>query len=266
MQLTVGGRRVFAHTGGAELRLDPNDGRVVVLVHGAGNDHSVWRHQTRRLAGLGQPVLAVDLPGHGRSAGPALTSVGAMADWVGGVLDGVGATSATVVGHSMGSLVAVESAARLNGRVDRIALVATAAQIGVHPTLQQAADDCDPLAIDLIVGWSHNAASRFGGHPQAGMWTRQLTRRLLERNLAVLGIDLSTCTAYDAAAAAGSWSGDALVIAGAADRMTPAGAGRAMADLLGTEAVLVDGGSHVSLYDHPGPVNAALVPWVCAAA
>jgi pimeloyl-ACP methyl ester carboxylesterase len=53
---------------------------TVVFIHGAEHDHSVWSLQSRYLAHHGYSVLAFDLPGHMRSAGPALASVEAMAD------------------------------------------------------------------------------------------------------------------------------------------------------------------------------------------
>ncbi|MGI9017136.1 MAG: alpha/beta fold hydrolase [Euzebya sp.] len=259
MLAQVEGHEVFGHTGGVEPAFDD---QAVLLIHGAGNDHSVWRYQTRLLAGLGLPVLAVDLPGHGRSGGPARTSVPALAQWVVALLDELQVGRASIVGHSMGSLTAVATAAMDPARVRRIALIGTSPSMGVHPDLQTAADSRDPVAIDLIVGWSHTARSRYGGHRQAGVWTTQQTRRLLERNLGPLGGDLAACAVYNAQEAAAGLDVDALVISGERDAMTPARAGEAMADLLGGRCVVIPGGSHVSLYDHPDLVNAALVPWL----
>ena len=48
----------------------------VVLVHGAGMDRTVWTLQARYLAHHGRNVLALDLPGHGRSGGAPLASIG----------------------------------------------------------------------------------------------------------------------------------------------------------------------------------------------
>lgn len=259
MDLTVQGRGVFGHTGGVAPRVDD---QVVLLVHGAGNDHSVWRYQTRLLAGMGVPVLAVDLPAHGRSEGPALPSIEDMAGWVVALLDTLEVDRATIVGHSMGSLVAIASAAADPGRVRRIALIGSSGTMMVHPDLQSAADAGDRVAIDLIVGWSHTAGSRFGGHRQAGMWTAGQTRRLLERNLSPLGTDLAACAAFDGTGVAAGLEVDAVVISGERDVMTPARAGVALAEQLGTRAHVIPRGSHVSVYDHPEAVNAVLIPWL----
>jgi pimeloyl-ACP methyl ester carboxylesterase len=161
----------------------------------------------------------------------------------------------------MGSLVSVATAAADPERVNRIALIGTSDRMAVHPQLLAAAQDQDPLAVDLIVGWSHSGRSRFGGHRQAGVWTTQQTRRLVERNIGPLGTDLAACVAFDPALAP-PVNVDALVISGERDVMTPARAGGRMAALLGADHHVVPDGSHVSLYDHPGAVNAVLLPWM----
>src|SRR5689334_15639084 len=109
MQLTVNGSKTFAATGGR-----PFDATLptVVFLHGAGFDHSAWALHSRWFAHHGFGVLAVDLPGHGRSSGKPLTSIEAMADWTVALLDAAGSSRAKLVGHSMGSLIALETAAR----------------------------------------------------------------------------------------------------------------------------------------------------------
>ncbi len=63
---------LYAYTGGRPF--DPARPTVVFL-HGGEHDHSVWSLQSRYLAHHGYSVLALDLPGHMRSAGPALNSI-----------------------------------------------------------------------------------------------------------------------------------------------------------------------------------------------
>ena len=105
MDITVGDKRVFAATGGRTI--DPAK-PLLVLLHGAGQDRTIWVLQTRYLAHHGFSVLALDFPGHGGSEGPPLATIEEMADWVGDVIRAVGAASATLVGHSMGSFVAIQ--------------------------------------------------------------------------------------------------------------------------------------------------------------
>jgi pimeloyl-ACP methyl ester carboxylesterase len=99
MIVDVHGKAAYAYTGGKAF--DPAL-PAAVFIHGAEHDHSVWALQTRYFAHHGFSVLAVDLPGHHRSSGPALTSIAAMADWLAALLDAVGVERAFVAGHSMG--------------------------------------------------------------------------------------------------------------------------------------------------------------------
>ena len=114
MLLGVAGHETYAYTG--TRRLDRRRPAIVFL-HGAANDHSVWALQSRYFAHHGYDALAVDLPGHGRSAGPALGSVEAIAGWVPRLLDAAGVDRVTLVGHSLGALVALETASRNTGRI-----------------------------------------------------------------------------------------------------------------------------------------------------
>src|SRR5512144_1651920 len=118
MQFIVQGYPAFAYTGGRPFA--PKD-PAIVFIHGGAFDHSVWQWQSRSLAHHGFTVLAPDLPGHGRSPGAARLTIGDMADWISSLLDAAGLASAAVVGHSMGSLVALETALRHPKQVTRIA-------------------------------------------------------------------------------------------------------------------------------------------------
>ena len=118
MKITVNGHSAFAYTGTRELNAAQP---TAVFIHGAGNDHSVWLMQSRYFAYHGWNVLAVDLPGHGQSAGPLCSSVEALADWVAAFLDAVSVRDAVLIGHSMGSLTALELAARRSDLAPAIA-------------------------------------------------------------------------------------------------------------------------------------------------
>lgn len=254
----VDGRRVFVHTGGG--RIDPSR-MLVVLVHGAGGDHTVWRYQTRWLASSGRSAAAVDLPGHGRSEGPPIDTVGGMAEWVCAVIDRLGAGPGVVVaGHSMGALVAVEVA--LRRAVSGIALLAPSVRMLVHPDLQAAADRMDPLAADLIVGWTHTGRARFGPHRDPGVWKQGSNRRLLEANAASLGTDLRACSSWEAPAP-GAVTIPVLALLGSADVMTPAASGMELVERMPAARVtVVPDASHAMLYERPSEVNRALDSWL----
>src|SRR5712691_864364 len=121
MRLKVNGTDTFIATGGRDF--DPALPTVVFL-HGAGLDHTVWALLARWFAHRGFGVLAPDLPGHGRSGGEPLESIGAMADFTAALITAAGARNAGIIGHSMGSLVALETAARHPHKVAALGLIA----------------------------------------------------------------------------------------------------------------------------------------------
>jgi len=241
MFLTVAGHRVFAATGGQTF--DPAR-PVVVFLHGAGMDHTVWSLQSRWFAHHGRAVLVLDLPGHGRSEGPPLDSIETAADWTLAAMDAAGVGVAALIGHSMGALVALEAAARRPDRVRGLALVGAAPAMPVHPKLLDAAAADDHAAIDMVVLWGHGGGARLGGHRAPGLWMVGGAVRLLERAPSgVLHADLAACNAYGGAtAASGRITAPTLVLSGNDDRMTPARQGRKLAEM-------VDGAAFRSLPD-----------------
>ncbi|MFO1156997.1 MAG: alpha/beta fold hydrolase [Rhodospirillales bacterium] len=176
--MQVDGRSVFVAHGGS--RIDPSRPSVV-LIHGAGMDHSAWAWQSRALAQRGNAVLAIDLPGHGGSEGPPLDSIAALSDWLVRLLDAAGIAAAALAGHSLGALVALDAAARFPQRVRAIALIGAAARMPVHPALLQAAQNNRAEAIAMVNLWGHGQRAQVGGCPVPGLWMTGLGQRLLER-------------------------------------------------------------------------------------
>ncbi|MEI7968019.1 MAG: alpha/beta hydrolase [Betaproteobacteria bacterium] len=258
MQLTVNDRATYAYTGGRPF--DPGLPAVLFL-HGAEHDHCVWVLQSRYLAHHGFGVLAVDLPGHGRSAGPALSAVEALADWVVAVLDAAGVGQAALVGHSMGSLVALECAARHPARVSRIALIGTAFPMKVSDELLTATRDDEPLAQDMVNLWSHSSLAQYPSNPGPGFWVMGENLRLMQRQaLGVMHVDFSACNNYsNGVAAAAAVTCPALLVSGRRDLMTPPRAARAIAAALkDARQVEVPGSGHALMAEKPDEVLDAL--------
>src|SRR6478736_2365231 len=200
MQLTINGKDTFVATGGREFdRSQP----AVVLLHGAGFDHSTWALQSRWFAHHGFGVLVPDLPGHGRSSGAPLPTIAEMADWTAALLDAAGVAKAKLVGHSMGSLIALETAARHPAKVSALSLIGTAATMTVGPDLLKAAEANDPAAVDMVSIWGLGYQAGLGGSLAPGLWMHSGAQRVLERcRPGVLFNDLSACNAYQGALAA----------------------------------------------------------------
>jgi pimeloyl-ACP methyl ester carboxylesterase len=167
MQITIDGRTAYAYTGGKPF--DPGL-PAVAFVHGAQNDHSVWILQSRYFAHHGFAVLAWDLPGHGRSAGPALDTVEAMADWV---LRASLAAGAQARGDRRSQHGVADRGRggrrRQPAQVSAIALVGTAYPMKVSDALLQAARDDEPRAFDMINQWSFSGVTHRPGNPGPGI-------------------------------------------------------------------------------------------------
>ena len=264
MRLTVNGREAYAYTGGK-----PFDGAAptVMLIHGALGDHSVWALQSRYLAHHGHAVLAVDLPGHGRSAGAALPDVETLADWTVALLDAAGASRCALVGHSMGSLIALESAARLGERASHLVMVATAYPMPVSAALLQTALH-DPLAaIDSVNAFSHSGLAAKPSMPGPGSWlhggNRALMRRMQSRYAEaghgnLFHHDFGVCDRYAGlAGAAQRLTCPAWLLLGSKDQMTPPKASQALRDALAPTVVTLPFG-HALMAEAPDGVLTAL--------
>ena len=259
MELTVDDRQVFAATGGQSFSTDKP---CMIFVHGAGGDHSVWVLQARYFAHHGFSVLAVDLPGHGRSMPPALKTVPDLAGWLLRLMDAAAVDRATLVGHSIGALIALECAAQAPARVDSLALVAVNFPMAVHDELLNRAAANDHQAIDLINSWGHSHGAHLGRNKVPGQWMMGGQLRLLERAPdGVLHADLEAAANYDRGFdAASSVACPTLMLLGGRDRMTPPKTARPLADAIAgsTTAVLPDCG-HMIMSEKPDEALRALI-------
>lgn len=224
MEVRVDNKRVFAYTAAHEL--DPKKPSVA-FVHGAGLDHSLFGLQSRYFGYHGWNVLAVDLPAHGRSEGPALSSIDEIAQWIFRVLGALKIEKAAIVGHSMGALVAVECAARHPERVERIALIGVAYPMKVSEPFLDAARRNDRAAYDMETIWGHAPQAPLGANPNPGMWMYGDSLARLERLApGVLYNDLNACHTYAAGAdSAAKVRCPVLFVLGRRDTMTPSKAG-----------------------------------------
>ena len=194
MKQNIDTHAAFAYTGGRPFVAGQP---CIAFVHGGGLDHSVWILQSRYFAHHGYNVLAFDLPGHGRSGGDPLPSIEAMADWCARFLDAAQVQSAAVVGHSMGSLVALEFGARHPERTRMVALIGISTPMPVTDRLLDAARRNEHAAFDMVNIWGHDLSAQIGGNQAPGMWMTGGSLRLLERSgPGVLFNDLDACNRY----------------------------------------------------------------------
>ncbi|KQX01223.1 alpha/beta hydrolase [Massilia sp. Root418] len=261
MLFEIDGAPAYCYTGGKAF-----DAALptVVFIHGAQNDHSVWALQSRYLAHHGYGVLAVDLPGHGRSKGAARHSVEEMAAWLLAVLDAAGVAQATLVGHSMGSLIALELSHRAPQRVARLAMLGTTYPMKVSDALLNISRDNEQTAIDMVNIFSHSGMAQKPSCPGPGFSVMGGAQRLMQRMSALnpaqlFYTDFAACNAYaNGEAAAQAVRCPALFIFGSKDMMTPPKSTKLLTGAIPhAKVVQVDAG-HSLMSEQPDAVLDAL--------
>jgi pimeloyl-ACP methyl ester carboxylesterase len=262
MLLNVQGNAAYCYTGGKTF--DPVL-PTIVFIHGAQNDHSVWALQTRYFAHHGFGVLALDLPGHGRSLGPALESVEAMADWLLALLDTAGVRQAILTGHSMGSLIALETCGKAPERVKKLALLGSSYPMKVSDTLLDAARDDEQKAIDMVNIWSHSSIAHKPSCPGPGFYIMGGSRRLMQRISTinpehVFFTDFTACNRYaNGENAASAVACPTLFLLGKKDMMTPVRASKLLSNAIkNSQVVLVEQCGHSMMTEQADAVLDAL--------
>lgn len=262
MIFDLDGKRAFAYT--AAHPLDPAK-PTLVFVHGAGLDHSSFGLQSRYFGYHGRNVLALDLPGHGRSEGPPIATIDGMADWVSRVLQKLKIKKAGVVGHSMGSLAALEFAARHPAQAERIAFCSIGYPMKVAEPFLEAARKDDYAAFDIHTVWGHAPQLALGANPNPGMWMYGDALARLERLApGVLYSDLKAANDYASGLeSAAKVKCPALFILGRRDMMTP---GRFAHDLVkaikDSRVVQVEASGHTLMAEAPDATLDALISFM----
>ena len=262
----IDGRKVYCGAGGVAWK--PGQ-PLALMLHGAGCDHTVWALQARSLAQHGWNVAAPDLPGHGSSDDVSgLSTIGDYAAWTADfaarAAAEAGSVDIAVIGHSMGACIAVDTAAKPNGPINRVALLGAGETLRVNPglladTLKRPLD-----AHRFIAAFGHGSGAHFGGAESPGLWLLGATMALLDRcKPRVLHRDFAACNEWEGIKSAPRVTCPTLVVAGAKDRMTPPGAGRALADRIrgnggGADFVTVADAGHMLMAEAPGAVTRCL--------
>ena len=261
MKLEVQEHSAYAYTGGKTFNPALP---CVVFIHGASLDHSAWTLLARWFAHHGHSVLAVDLPGHMRSRGPLLPSVEVVADWLWALLNAAGVQRAALVGHSMGSLIALEAASRAPERTAQLVMIGSAYPMNVSDALLATAKEAPERAMAMVNAWSIASQASKPGFPGPGNWLHGSNLALMQRVQAahpqanVFLHDFEVCHRYRAGLeAAARVACPVTMILGHVDQMTPPRAAREVSIALKAKTVMIDSGHHL-LAEAPDAVLHAL--------
>lgn len=259
MYYEIDGKKVYASNGGVKHKPGQSN---IIFIHGAGMDHTIWVLFNRFFARAGFNTLAPDLPGHGKSEGAALSSVKQCSDWLSKFIESAQIEQPALVGHSLGSLIALDAASKLAGKVSKLILMGSSCPMPVGEPLLSAAKANKHAAIDMIMLYGHSYRSQLGGNPVAGINIVNSGMRLLERaGENILYTDLNACNEYaNGLHAAAKIQIPSTLILGEEDKMTPPAATRALiGELPDSRVEILKACGHMMLAEQPEQVHQVLV-------
>jgi pimeloyl-ACP methyl ester carboxylesterase len=268
MNITVDGQAVSVGQGSGRWRAGLP---VLVLVHGAGMDKTIWELLARYFVRHGYNVVAMDLPQHGASKGVALASINAMANWLWRLIEtlqkdnGLPAEPVILAGHSMGSLVCLAAAIQRPDSASRIILLGTGYPMRVGQPLLEAAQSNEQAAVDMITQFAHAYPSHSGCDPVTGISVSRSTAALLgQAETGVLLTDLQACNQYvlpenGQLPLLAEQQLPAFVIAGKEDRMTPIKATRRLATMVNAVIDCLPDCGHMMMSEQPEPTLQAML-------
>lgn len=266
MKFTVNGHDTYCYTGGKAFDAAQP---TAIFIHGVLNDHSVWVLQTRYLANHGWNVLAVDLPGHCRSGGDPAVTVEVAADFVLALMDAAGLTQAALIGHSFGSLVALEAAARAPERITHLVLVGVAFPMKVAPALLDSALNDPMKALTMVNVFSRATLAPPPSALGPGTWvygaSMALGRRVLASNPRVnlFHTGFLACDSYTHGEAAMALVRcPVLFVLGSQDQMTPLKAAQGLIQQAQNAQVVHLPSGHHQMNEAPEALLTALVQFL----
>ena len=234
---------MFVSTGGMDFdKKKPS----ILLMHGSGLTHIVWSLHEQFYATQGYNVLSVDLPGHGNSEGPSLKSIEEISDWIKSLMNVLDINKLIIIGHSQGSLVGIDFAARYPNLINGLVLVAGSYKMPVNQDLINYAEAGDEKAVLLMMKWGYEGSKAFiGGNPVKKIINS--SREIRE----VLAVDLNACNNYKGGKESlEKINCPTLCIFGDLDKMVPLEVGNKMALMIkNSEKKVINNCGHMIIFE-----------------
>jgi pimeloyl-ACP methyl ester carboxylesterase len=234
---------VFISTGGMDFEKEKPS---ILLMHGSGLTHIVWSLHEQFYVNQGFNVLSVDLPGHGNSEGPSLKSIEEISDWIKSLMSVLNIKKLIIIGHSQGSLVGIDFAARYPDLISSLVLVAGSYKMPVNQDLINYAEAGDEKAVLLMMKWGYEGSKAFiGGNPVKKIINS--SREIRE----VLAVDLNACNNYKGGKESlGKINCSTLCIFGDLDKMVPLKVGNKMSSMIkNSEKKIINNCGHMIIFE-----------------
>ena len=234
---------MFVSTGGMEIDIKKP---TILLMHGSGLSHIVWSLHEQFYASQGFNALAIDLPGHGNSEGPALKSIQEISNWIKQLMKEININKIIFIGHSQGSLIGIDFGSRYPDLLEKLVLVAGSYKMPVNQDLIDLAEAGDEKAVLLMMKWGYEGSKAFiGGNPVKKIINS--SREIRE----ILAVDLNACNNYnDGKDSLEKINCPTLCIFGDLDKMVPLEVGNKMAAMIkNSEKKIIDNCGHMIIFE-----------------
>jgi pimeloyl-ACP methyl ester carboxylesterase len=225
--------------------------RNLVFIHGSGADHTSWIHQYTQFKGEFN-IVAVDLPGHGRSGGKGEKDINVYTEWVRKFLDVIGMKKPVLIGHSLGAAICLTFAIKYGADLSAIVPVGGGAKMPVNPLVFEGLKK-DPTAVIAL-------AAKFSlAKKHREQYSKLLVERLSNVSPKLLHGDFYACDHFDLATKLSSLKLPTLIICGEEDKMTP----RALSEYLrdnvsGAQANFIEDAGHYVMMENIEAFNTVL--------
>lgn len=221
---------------------------TLLMVHGAGGRGAHWLNQTGPL-GRTLNAVAVDLPGHGGTAGPSHNDIGAYAAWLETVVGPVFDAGVVLMGHSMGGAIALEAALRGVMKINGLILAGTGARLRVAPDFLKGLEARFEETVEAIVTYAYAPGA-------LDALLREGVRMMKNSGMPVVLGDFAACDRFDCRESLGRLACPALVLCGEADRLTPLKLSEELGRLLKQVSVrVIPEAGHMLMVEAPGAFN-----------
>lgn len=239
------------------------EGPPVVFLHGLGGTANIW-HGVMAAMDQHHHCVALDLRGHGRSGGAGRFSIEGFGKDVEAVVRHLELPAVTLVGHSMGSLVAQHLAHRRPDLVSHLVLLGAISQF--EPATSEAyrtrADQVDADGLDdLVDPWLAGAVSPQTHARQSG--ATGLLREMFLRNDPASYAKATRAMAEAPAIRRDELGQPTLIMTGAHDRSTPLAMSEELHRSIPVSRVeVIPDVAHWSPVEDPGRIAASILEFL----
>lgn len=231
---------------------------TLVMVHGAGGSAQAWRNQVHLLK-ASINTLAIDLPGHGKTAGTARGTIDGYARWLTEILETFFPEPPFLMGHSMGGAIVQRAAVAKPALMKGIILVGTGPRLGVAPAFLDGLLNNFDNIVDTVMGCAY----------APGADQRLLTEGaalLREAGSGVVHGDFMACNLFDMRDRIAEIALPTLILCGEKDQLTPPALSEKLKKSIeGSRIDVIPTAGHMVMIESPKAFNQCVLDFILAA-